>query len=332
MDPSVPLLLEGARVPGLMTNLDRPEHTRLHRLTVKAFTTGAVARFRPRIREIADELIDRMLEKGPGVDFVTEFGTRFPTQMIFEMFGVPEQDVDPMMDWLTSILSFGRDTPEQQAQAFAQITAYIQGLVAEKRANPGDDFTTALIQSRDEGDRLTEEELVQQIWVHLGGGSIASSNILPNIVVAFSRNPEQWELLCERPELLSKAVDEVLRYVASAATSFERMAMEDVELSGTHVPAGSVLIPLLSSANFDEDAYSDPQRFDITRTPETPHLGFGYGPHRCVGWALGVAELEIALQVLTERLPKLRIAVADEELDWDNGVAMRRLRSLPVTW
>ncbi|MFC5907271.1 cytochrome P450 [Streptacidiphilus monticola] len=333
MDPEVPLLLEGARVPGLMTNLDRPEHTRLHRLTVKAFTTGTVARYRPRIREIAHELVDRMTADGAtSADFVAAFGTPFPTRLIFEKFGVPTHDVERMMHWLTVILSFGRFTPEEQATAFAEVTAYIAELVAAKRAEPGDDFTSALIQSRDEGDQLTEEELVAQIWVHLGGGSIASSNIIPNMAVTFARHPDQWELLCRKPELIPSAVEEVLRYVAAATTSFERMAMADVELSGTRVPEGSVLIPLLASANFDEDAFEDARRFDITRVQRNAHLGFGHGPHRCVGWALGVAELEIALEVLTERLPGLRLAAPDPGLDWDQGVAMRRLVSLPVSW
>lgn len=332
MDPSVPLLLEGSRIPGLLVNIEGREHLRQRKLTVRAFTPGKVAQFRPRIEQIADALVDAMLEQGPPADFVTSFGTPFPARLIFEIFGVPTADIGRLMDWLTKILSFGRFTPEEQGQAFQEVTAYFAALVARKRAEPGDDLTSALIQARDGDDKFTDEELVSNIWVNVSGGTVASSNILPNMIATFSQHPDQWELLKQRPELIPNAVEEVLRYVAAATTSFERITTEPVELSGTALPAGSVLIPLLSSANFDAEAYREPERFDVTRKLESPHLGYGHGPHRCVGAPLGTAELEVALEVLLARMPNLRVAIPHDQLPWDEGVAMRRLVCLPVTW
>jgi cytochrome P450 len=331
MDPSVQLLLEGPRIPGLVVNLDLPEHTRLHRLTVRAFSIAAVARLRPRLKAIANELVDAMLESGPPVDFVTSFGTPFPTRVIFEIFGVPREDVQMLMGWLTQILSYGRYSVEEQASAFQSTMSYFAAHVARKRQDPGDDLTSALVAAHDRGEPFTEEELVSLIWVHVSAGSVAASNILPNTILTFSRHREQWDLLRLRPELLPSAVEECLRFVAAATTSFERMAMEDVELSGTPVPAGSVIIPVLRSANFDESVYTDSERFDITRA-ESAHLGFGHGPHRCTGAQLGTAELEIALATFLERMPDLRVAVSESELEWDNGVAMRRQLRMPVTW
>ncbi len=332
MDPSVPLLLEGSRIPGILVNLEGPEHLRQRRLTVRAFTPGKVAQFRPRIVEIANRLVDEMLAAGSPADFVTAFGTPFPAQLIFEIFGVPTEDIERLMDWLTRILSYGRFTPEEQAAAFNEVTGYFAALVARKQAEPGDDLTSALIQARDGDDKFTVQELVSNIWVNVSGGTVASSNILPNMVLTFSRHPDQWELLRERPELIPGAVEEVLRYVAAATTSFERITTEPVELGGVALPAGSVLIPLLASANFDGEAYTRPEVFDVTRRMESPHLGYGHGPHRCVGAPLGTAELEVALEVLLARVPNLRVNAAEDALQWDNGVAMRRLVSLPVTW
>lgn len=332
MAPEAPVLMVGSKLPGVMLNLDGKEHTRLRRLVVKAFSTGAVARFRPRIQQIANEWIDRMIETGSPADLVSGFGVPFPTQVIFEIFGFPPEDVPQLMEWVPQILSYTRYTQEQAAAAFQAITDYSAQLVQRKRTHPGNDLTSALIQARhDDGDRLSEEELISLIWLHLGGGSESTSNMIPNAVLSFHRNRDQWELLRERPDLIPGAVNEMMRYVSIAQAGFERMATKDVELSEVSIPAGSVVIPILSSANFDSDAYTQPHRFDITRS-ESPHLGFGHGPHRCVGASLGLTELEVALATLLRRMPDLRPAVEEDQLPWDSGVAMRKMLCMPVTW
>jgi cytochrome P450 len=336
MDPEVKLLLNGIRRPELLINIDGPEHTRQHRLTVHAFTGKAVERCRPLVQKIADELVDRMVEAGPPLDFIEYFGTPFPNRVIFEIFGVPTEDYDLLVEWLTRLLSFNRHSAEQQAAAFTEATGYFARLIERKRAEPGEDLTSALIQSEDGNDRFTTEELVRIIWVNVSGGTTAASSILSNALVTFARNPEQWERLRDDPDLVPQAVEEILRYVATGNTSFERLAVQDVELSGTLIPAGSVVIPLLGSGNVDSAAYQNPHVFDIDRfanvRSESPHLGYGHGIHRCVGSPLANVELQIAFRTLLERLPNLRLAVPVDELEWERGVAMRRMVRTPVTW
>jgi cytochrome P450 len=329
--PETPTLLTGSKIPGVMLNMDMPEHTRLRKLAVQAFTTGAVARIRPRIEEIASELVDAMIEAGSPADFAASFGVPFPARVICEIIGVPSEDLGQVMNWLEHILSITRSTLEETATAFQELTAYCTELVAEKRRYPADDLITGLIQARDGGDRLTEEELVQLIWLHLGAGFETTANMLPNALLTLSRHPDQWALLREKPELVPGAVEELLRYVAVAQAGFERVAMADVELSGVPVPAGSVVLPLLNSVNFDADVFEEPERFDVTRS-RNPHLGFGHGPHRCVGAPLGLVELEVALHTLLDRVPELRLAVPESELQWKQGMAVRALVRMPVSW
>lgn len=329
--PEVPVLLAGSKIPGVMLNMDMPEHTRLRKLVVQAFTTGAVARMRPRIEEIATELLDAMVAAGPPADFVSSFGVPFPARVICEILGVPGEDVDRVVDWLRHILSITRSTPEETATAFRELTEYCAALIAEKRIHPAQDLITGLIQARDGGDRLSEQELVQLVWLHLGAGFETTANMLPNAMLTLSRHPDQWAVLRDKPELVPTAVEELVRYVAVAQAGFERVATTDVRLSGVPVPAGSVVLPVLNSVNFDADVFEEPERFDVTRT-RNPHLGFGHGPHRCVGAPLGLMELEVALLALLERMPGLHPSVPESELEWKRGMAVRALVRLPVTW
>lgn len=335
MDPSVPLLLQGIRRPEILSNIDGPEHLRQRGLTVRAFTTGSAERFRPKVQRIADELVGAMLRSGPPADFIAGFGNPYPNFVIFRIFGVPDEDFGRLLGWLTHILSYGRHSPQQQAEAYRACNRYFTELVASKRADPGDDLTSALVQANEENEQFSEEQLASLILVNVSGGTTAAANILPNSLVTFSRHRDQWELLRERPELIPNAVAEVLRYVSTGNTSFERLTMEDVELSGVHVPAGSVVIPLLGSANMDAEAWDEPERFDVTRSAGqngSQHLGYGHGPHRCIGSPLANVELEVAYSTLLERMPNLRLAVPESELQWEPRIAMRRMITTPVTW
>lgn len=335
MDPSVPLLLEGIRRPEILSNIDGPEHLRQRGLTVRAFTTGSAERFRPKVQRIADDLIDAMLQAGPPADFIAAFGNPYPNFVIFRIFGVPDEDFEKLLGWLTRILSYRRHTPEEQAAAYLACNRYFTELVARKRADPGDDLTSALVQANDEDEKFSEEQLASLILVNVSGGTTAAANILPNSLLTFARHRDQWELLRERPELIPNAVAEVLRYVSVGNTSFERLTMQDVELSGVHVPAGSVVIPLLGSANMDAEAWDEPERFDVTRgvgQNTSQHLGYGHGPHRCIGSPLANVELEVAYTTMLERMPNLRLAVPESELQWEPRIAMRRMIATPVTW
>ncbi len=341
MDPAVPLLLEGIRLPEILSNIDGPEHLRQRGLTVRAFTTGSAERFRPKVQRIADDLIDAMSQAGPPADFIAGFGNPYPNLVILRIFGVPDEDFGQLLQWLTRILSYRRHTPAQQAEAYRACNRYFAELVARKRADPDDDLTSALVQANDADEKFSEEQLASLILVNVSGGTTAAANILPNSLLTFARHPDQWELLRERPELIPNAVAEVLRYVSVGNTSFERLTMQDVEVSGVHIPAGSVVIPLLASANMDAEAWDEPERFDVTRPVGqnaatgqngSQHLGYGHGPHRCIGSPLANVELEVAYSTLLQRMPNLRLAVPESELQWEPRIAMRRMIATPVVW
>ncbi len=233
--------------------------------------------------------------------------------------------------WLDVGLSITAHTPQEIQAAGEQLFGYIERLIAAKRVQPADDLLTRMIQARDEEDRLSEPELVNNAYVLISGGYETTATLLANSLLTLHRHPEQLAMLRDKPELIPDAVEELLRYVRLAPAILERVATQDVQLSGTTVPAGSTVIPLHYSANRDEALTDDPDRFDITRKP-TPHMALGAGTHFCLGAPLARLELRAAFQGLLLRLPDLRPAAAVSELEWKHGLLIRGPVALPVTW
>jgi cytochrome P450 len=326
-------LLPASRVPGTLLNMDPPDHTRMRKLVARAFTTGAVQRIRPRVQQITDELIDRMTEQNPPVDFVASFAAVLPAMVISDMLGVPAQDQDQLHEWLEISISAGAHQPEEIQAALGQLRAYLIDLVGAKRAAPADDLLSALIAARDEDDRLSEAELVSTLFILIAGGYETTGGLLTNSITVLSyHHPDQLALLRDKPELIPGAVEELLRYVPIAWCATERLALEEVELSGVRIPAGATVIPLMYSANRDEALLAEPDRLDVTRSGHTPHLAFGHGVHHCIGAPLGRLEFQTAFATLLRRLPGLRPAVPESELTWKRGVLTVGPRALPVTW
>jgi cytochrome P450 len=209
---------------------------------------------------------------------------------------------------------------------------YIAGLLAAKRAQPAEDLISGLVQARDEdGELLSETELVFLVHLLIAGGYETTATLLPDALVTFSRHPAEWRRLVQDPALVPTAVEELLRYVPITRAGLERVTREDVELSGVTIPAGSTVVPLPNAAHFDPRFVPDPLRLDVGRDPAA-HLGFGHGVHHCVGAPLARAELRIALEVLTSRLPDLRLAVDLDQVEWKEGLIVRAPVELPVTW
>lgn len=331
MKPGVPVLRPARQNPYLIVSMDPPEHTRVRKLLAKAFTVRAVERMRPRIEELAEELVDGMVREGPPADFVTTFAGPLPSRVVAGLLGAPTGDQERLREWMDTAFSITGRTPEELRTAGEQMLAYLRQLVAAKRADPADDLITALIEARDEGDRLSEPELLFTTYIVLVAGYETTAGLLANSVITLNRNPDQLALLRERPELLPGAVEELLRYTPIAKTGLERVATTDVELSGVRVPAGSTVLPLQYSANRDRTLTTDPDRLDVTRKP-VQHFAFGHGPHYCIGAALARLELRIAFAVLLRRLPHLRPAVPDHEIEWKAGLITRGPVTLPVTW
>jgi cytochrome P450 len=331
VEPDQPVLLPGNKLPHVMLNTDPPEHTRLRKLVTRAFTARAVERLRPRTAEITDDLVEGLLKAGPPADLVCDFALPLPAALIAELMGIPREDVTRLQRWLEHILSVSAHTAEQTEAAVGELTEYLMQLIATKRDRPGEDLTSGLIQVRDQGDQLSEAELIFMLHLLLAGGFETTATLLPNALITLFRNRDQWDRLLADPGLVPTAIEELLRYVPITRSGLERVATEEVELSGVTIPAGSTVLPLVNAAHFDPEFVDDPQRLDVGRRPSA-HLGFGHGVHHCVGASLGRLELTIALTALVTRLPDLRLAVPESDLLWKQGLITRGPLNLPVVW
>lgn len=321
------------QIGGGILSMDPPDHSRLRRLVAKAFTVRRVELLRPRTTEIATELVDEMLAAGPPTDLVARFATPLPVRVICELLGVPATDQDLFHTWSEAIVSTTSLSPEQIDTYLTNLHTYMAGLIAQRRVAATDDLIGALVQARDgDNDRLTEQEMVQLAAGLLAAGHETTVTQIPNFLYVLFTHPEQLALLRSRPDLIPAAVEELLRFVPlGAAAAFARYATEDLTLGGVRIKAGEPVIVAMSSANRDGTVFDNPDRLDFTREAN-PHLGFGHGVHHCVGAQLARMELQVALTVLLERLPKLRLAVDEGDLVWKTGLLVRGLRAMPVTW
>ncbi|GAB3817114.1 cytochrome P450 [Micromonospora zhanjiangensis] len=316
-----------------MLAMDPPEHSRIRRLAAKAFTARRVQQLRPRTEQIAGELVDGMLAAGPPADLVAHLATPLPIRVICDLLGVPVADQDRFHVWSEAIVSTTSLPPERIQEYIQNLFGYMGELLDARRREPADDLLTALAQARDErADQLTGEEVVQLAAGLLAAGHETTVTQIPNFVYVLLTNPEQWNRLRADPDLLPSAVEELMRFVPLGATAaFARYATEDVELSGVLVRAGEPVIAAIASANRDETVFDQPNTLDLGRATN-PHVGFGYGAHHCIGAQLARMELQVALRVLLDRTPGLRLAVDVDELVWKSGLLVRGLTSMPVTW
>ena len=317
-----------------LLNADPPDHTRLRKLVTKAFTARRVEALRPRIEAIADELLDDVatrLEDG-AVDLIDAFSFPLPITVISELLGVPPDDRDDFRVWSTTIVSDGPDDEMQTASS--AMATYLSRLLATKRADPGDDLLTALIQSRDDEDRLDESELVSMAFLLLVAGHETTVNLIANGMLALLRHPDQLARLRADPSLAAGAVEELLRYDGPVNLATMRFTAEPVVLgeSGAgevEIPAGEFVLVSLASADHDPARFVDPDALDVTR-PAGGHLAFGHGIHYCLGAPLARLEGEVAFSRLLDRFPDLHLAGTPTELRWRNSSLIRGLERLPV--
>jgi cytochrome P450 len=321
------------RVGSGLLSLDPPDHTRLRRLIAKAFTARRVEQLRPRTRQIADDLLDRMIAAGPPADLVESFATPLPITVICELLGVPVADQGRFRVWSEAIVSTTSLTPQQILDYQQSLFDYMAGLVAQRRERPTDDLLGAMVRARDEdNDRLTEEEMVRLAAGLLAAGHETTVTQIPNFVYVLLNHPDERRQLQARPDLVPSAVEELMRYIPlGAGAAFPRYALEDIEVGGVLVRTGEPVLSAVASANRDEEVFEDPDRLDLTRE-SNPHIGFGHGAHHCVGAQLARMELQVAIGALLERLPDLRLAVPEEELEWKSGLLVRGLKRMPVAW
>jgi cytochrome P450 len=319
-----------------MLQQDPPDHARLRGLVVKAFTARRVEDMRPRIREVVDQTLDAVIDRGR-MDLIADFAFRLPVTIICDMLGIPE---DHREVFYASSRTGGRIldpvplTPAEIADANASnamMTMYFERLFELRRREPGDDLTTQLVQAEEDGSKLTNEELTANIILLFGAGHETTINLIGNGLLALHRNPDQLALLKARPELITNAVEEFLRYDSSVQMS-GRVALEDIEdLGGRRIAKGETVLCLLGSAHRDPAVYPDrPDSLDITR-PNVRPLSFGGGIHHCLGAQLARIEAEIAISTLLRRLPDLRLDDAVNPA-WRPTFVLRGLKGLPASW
>ncbi|MFC0429792.1 cytochrome P450 [Kutzneria buriramensis] len=310
-----------------MLNDDPPNHTRLRKLVNKAFTSRAVSRLRPQIERITDDLLDGIEASDGEVELIEAFAFPLPIAVISELLGVPHADRDRIRDWSRAFISGAPIEPLMVA--VDEQTAYLHELIAAKRVTPGEDLLSDLVHVTDDGDRLSEDELVAMAFLLLIAGHETTVNLLATAVYSLLLNPKQEELLRGDPSLLPGAVEEFLRTGSPIHLATIRFATEPVPVGDVEIPAGEFVMISLLAANADEARFEDPHELDITR-PMGGHLAFGHGIHYCLGAPLARLEGEIAIGRLLARFPSLRLAVDPSELRWRTSTLVHGLRQLPV--
>ncbi|MER5705129.1 cytochrome P450 [Micromonospora sp. NPDC002296] len=301
-----------------MLNSDPPEHTRLRRIVSQAFAPRRVEALRPRVAEIVDTLLDRIVPRG-GCDLMRDFAIPLPMLVISDLLGIPESDHERVLDWTQVIRTSGsaNRSPEKDRAAVQEaqlrLHHYLADLVQAKRAHPADDMIGALVDACDRDGELSEQELVTTTFLLLFAGHQTTADFIGNATVALLTHPDQLELLRARPELLPSAIEELLRFDGPLPVASPRIATEDVEYQGVCIPRGSVVGVAINSANHDPEHFADPDRLDVRRE-RAPHIGFGYGVHYCLGVSLARMEAQIGIGTLLRRLPGLRLGVPVAEL------------------
>ncbi len=310
-----------------MLNSDPPRHTRLRSLVSKAFTTHRVARLRPRVETVVEELLDAFTGRTE-VDLMEEFAVPLPLTVFCDLCGIPEVDRDNFRQWSLKLVGAGQQ-PDEVAAASENMVGLANALIEAKRTHPTDDLISELVQVTDGTDRLSQGELVSMIFVLAVAGHITTIYSIGNAVANLLSYPAELARLRAGASLMPSAVDELLRFDGPSAVGTFRFSTAEIPIGGTVIPADEILALSWHSANRDGSHFPDPDRLDLGRRP-TGSFALGHGLHYCVGVPLAKMQIEIALDRLITRYPQLRLAVTPEALRRDHSALLRGLLALPV--
>jgi cholest-4-en-3-one 26-monooxygenase len=317
-DGTVPAQIETGKF--VLLNMDAPHHTHLRKIVSRAFTPRAVEALRADLAERARQIVATAAAEGRG-DFVEQVSCELPLQAIAGLMGVPQEDRMKLFHWSNQMV--GDMDPEfannDAISASMELITYGMQMAAEKSANPTDDLVTKLVQADVEGHKLSDDEFGFFVILLAVAGNETTRNSITQGMMAFTDFPDQWELFKrERP---GTAADEIVRW-ATPVTSFQRTALADTELGGVSIKKGQRVVMFYRSANFDEDVFEDPFRFDILRDPN-PHVGFGgTGAHYCIGANLARMTIDLMFNAIADAMPDLTPLAAPERLrsGWLNGI------------
>jgi unspecific monooxygenase len=321
--------------------LDRepPDHTRLRTLMSKAFSPQRVEGLRGKIEQVVNRLLDSLVARG-SMDLMRDYAEPLPVTVIAELLGVPEEHRHKLRPWSGAIvklyeLGYTEEQARAASQAVIEFSDLLRTLAHERRAHPQDDLITALVQVEEQGDKLTEAELIANCILLLNAGHEASVNGMTGGMLALFRNPAQLERLkhaaaAGNVALFKTAVEELLRY-DTPLPMFERWVLDDVEYKGIELKRGMEVGLLYASGNRDPRRFERPDELDVTRA-DNPHLTFGLGIHYCLGAPLARLEMQTSLLNLLRRLPNIRLAIPDDQVPYGPGFVIRGIRSLPVQW
>lgn len=323
--------------PAILNNLDGPEHRRLRRTVGRAFTPRALARWRPWISSVVDDLIDRLVESDRPTDLVDGFVRSLPIAVFSRLMDLDDLDRERLAYWGDHAFATTAFPPQEVQKAMEDFINFGIELVAQRRAEPGEDLVSSLIQAADEDGEVTELHIVSLVILLVMAGHEVSTTVFGNTMVyLLTDGRDTWHELGRNEAVVPAAVDQLLRGIAisdrDVLPGFLRRAVEDVEIGGVLIPAGSVVAADTVMANLDPEVYPEDWRAEPFTPQATPHLAFGAGPHYCLGAWLAKMEMELALHRLPKRLPGLKLAVAPEAIDWRRGLLTRSPQTLPVTW
>jgi cytochrome P450 PksS len=330
-------LRQGPRAPKFveplmrgMLDRDDPDHARLRRLVQKAFTSQRVATLEGSTLATCERLLDRIEQRGR-FDLIADFALPVPVTVISDLLGVPPRDRARFAAWSKTIIR-NSATPWGLLASMPDLLAmvrYQRWLVAEKRAKPADDLVSDLVKAEEAGDKLDGDELLSMIGLLLTAGHETTTNLIGNGMLALLQHPDALRRLRDDPSLMESAVEELLRFASPVETSTFRYAREDLELAGTRILRGEIVLGVIAAANRDPAQFEDPDRLDLARAPNK-HLSFGLGGHFCLGAPLARLEGRIALGALLRRLPRLGLAHPDRPPRWRRGMVFRGLEALPL--
>ena len=320
---------EGSSVGFIL--MDDPEHARLRRMVTAPFTVKRVAAMRPAVQRIVDRLIDEMLQSPGPVDLVEAFALPVPSLVICELLGVPYSEHEFFQNESKTVIK--RDaTTEERSEALRKLGGYLHGLVEDKIASPQDDLLSQLAE-RVRAEELTRQEAAQIGVLLLIAGHETTANMIALGTLALLEHPEQMARLRdeEDPALVSRTVEELLRYLHITHNGRRRVALEDIEIAGEVIRAGEGIILPNDIGNRDPEAFPDPDTLDLDRDARH-HVAFGFGVHQCLGQSLARMELSVVYSTLYRRVPTLRLAEDVDKLPFKHDGSVYGVHALPVTW